>query len=212
MFIPADSYLNQWNPLHGYGFYCEPAESCVYSGGLGAPDPSMLLLKLHGSLNWRLRLGAPSPAPLNTIVHFEKWTYSNPSAESFKRIDRHLDPLQALILPVLFKSAITQDPVFRLVWTQAYEELNNATHVYFIGYSFPATDIAARTLFDESLNKGKSPLITVVNYAGEGDTQQQDDVKAAYRAVFGNLREHDFIFGGALSWVETHLPEIISSL
>ena len=102
---------------------------------------------------------------------------------------------------MLFKSAITRDPVFRLVWTQAYEELSNASHVYFIGYSFPTTDIAARTLFDESLSKEKKPAITVVNYADKGNTQQQDDVKVAYRAVFDNLPDQQFFFDGALRWV-----------
>lgn len=210
--FPPDTYLNQWNLLHGYGFYCEPAESCVYSGGLGAPDSSMFILKLHGSLNWRLKLGTPSPPPLNSVVHFEKWTYSNPSAKYLNTIERHLEPLQALILPVLFKSAITQSPVFRMVWTQAYEELKNATQVYFIGYSFPATDIAARTLFDETLQRSPFPVISIVNYAEEGNAQQQAAVKAAYRAVFTNLQDDQFYFGGASNWVETQLPKLISSL
>ena len=84
--ISGDSYLNQWNPLDGYGFFCKPADSLVSGGGFGASPSSMLLLKLHGSLNWRLKLGTPLPAPLDTIVHFAKWTYTNPSAGSFKMI------------------------------------------------------------------------------------------------------------------------------
>ena len=65
-----------------------------------------------------------------------------------------------------------------MVWTQAYEELKNATHVYFIGYSFPATDIAARTLFDETLQRSPLPVISIVNYAEEENAQQQAAVKA----------------------------------
>jgi hypothetical protein len=99
-----------------------------------------------------------------------------------------------------------------MVWTQAYEELKTATHVYFVGYSFPTTDIAARTLFDESLQRSPSPRITIINYDEGGKAQQQDAVKAAYRAVFTNLQDDQFYFGGASRWVETQLPKLISSL
>lgn len=210
--FPPDTYLNAWNPLYGYGFYCEPAESCVDSGGFGSPDSSMLLLKLHGSLNWRLRLGAPTPPPLNSVVHFSKWTYDSPSERHLETIERHLEPLQALILPVLFKSAITQSPVFRMVWTQAYKELRNATHVCFIGYSFPVTDIAARALFEESLQRSPTPLITIVNYTDEGNVEQQTSVKKAYREIFPHLQDEQFFFSGASHWAKTNLPDLISSL
>jgi hypothetical protein len=99
-----------------------------------------------------------------------------------------------------------------MVWTQAYEELKNATHAYFLGYSFPSTDIAARTLFEESLQRKPSPSITIVNYAEEGDVEQETSVKEAYRAIFANLQDDQFFFEGASSWVKTQLPNLISSL
>ena len=49
------------------------------------------------------------------------------------------------------KSGLLTEPVLRLVWTLALETLTTAKKVTFIGYSFPSTDLAARTLFSEAL-------------------------------------------------------------
>ena len=41
-----------WNPYWGYGFFCRPSTDTV-SDFFQDPDPSdLLLLKLHGSVNW----------------------------------------------------------------------------------------------------------------------------------------------------------------
>jgi len=63
---------------------------------------------------------------------------------------------------VLSKSDLVAQPVLRLVWSLAYERLSRAEAVTFIGYSFPATDTAARLLFGEALADLPPDAVTVV--------------------------------------------------
>ena len=123
----------------------------------------MHLLKLHGSMNWRLKLGCPSPVMADWIVHHEHWalegdTLDEGAPERLNVNDPYtqLDTQQAelyleaepfLVPPVLTKSGLVEQPILRLVWSLAHRELMKADRVTFIGYSLPTTDIAAGTLF-----------------------------------------------------------------
>ena len=58
-----------WNPYWGYGFFCRSSADTV-SDISQSPVPSdLLLLKLHGSVNWWPRLGYAKPFALDAIVH-----------------------------------------------------------------------------------------------------------------------------------------------
>lgn len=51
---PRDSETSEphWHPDGGYGFFCHPSISVVRDSDRFVGEPSMFLLKLHGSLNW----------------------------------------------------------------------------------------------------------------------------------------------------------------
>ena len=154
---PNDSLLSRkyWHPNSGYGFFCRPANTCVGTEPSVMGRSTILLLKLHGSINWRLKLGASRPCSIDSIVHFQKWY--PPEYESMlpqynrDAINDHLEPVSFIELPILLKKALTKEPIFRRVWSEAFKRLLAAEKVVFIGYSMPRTDIATGFLLSEAL-------------------------------------------------------------
>lgn len=162
MYAPGVSY---WHPDGGYGFFCRPA--WTMSGTVPAvrmDTAAMHLLKLHGSVNWRVRLGYSSPLSPDALVHLEQWFprlgVDDPDAEE---LERHMEPSPFLVPPILTKDVLVREPILRLIWTRAFAALRRADLVVFVGYSFPVTDIAARFLFTEAIRQ--ETRLRVVNYA-----------------------------------------------
>ncbi len=50
-----------WHPDGGYGFFCRPAVELIQRPDSTMDATSMLLLKLHGSVNWRVTRGHRTP-------------------------------------------------------------------------------------------------------------------------------------------------------
>lgn len=192
-----------WHPDGGYGFFCKPAETCIRDSLVYLDKTSMRLCKLHGSINWWPKLGSSQPHDVQAIVHFEKWyppEVGNVSPDvALEAIPRHLEPEPFIVPPVLVKSSLVREPILRLIWSQAHKALCSAEQVFFIGYSLPPTDLAARFLFTEALQQLPPNLVRVVNLA-----QNESEKKvtcAAYREVFPKISEGQFDFSGALKWV-----------
>ena len=197
----AMSTTGRWNPNWGYGFFCRPSTSTVYDLTRGPRDSDLVLLKLHGSLNWWPRLGYSRPLALDAIVHHHSWKMSGPYRSWFPSevVARHLEPEPIIVPPVLSKSDLVAQPALRLVWSLAFEHLSTADSVSFIGYSFPETDTAARALFEEALADLPPEAVTVVNL--ETDPNQTSALKARYRTVLGSIPDDCFFFDGACKWV-----------
>src|SRR5262249_47981773 len=118
------------------------------------------------------------------------------------RIKSHLEPSPLIVPPVLLKSSLTHQPVLQAVWTLAEDRLISADRVIFVGYSLPVTDIAARSLFSETMMRlyGRSKRsIEVVNWAESSKNKRR--VIDAYRDVFKGLPAGQFRFGGAAAWI-----------
>ena len=116
-------------------------------------------------------------------------------------IDQHLETEPVIVPPVLSKSSLLAQPVLRLVWTLAFEVLTRAKKVTFIGYSFPSTDLAARTLFSEALRDLPRENIRVVDLASEEAAIVR--FKIRYRSVLGEIPDNRFSFDGAVPWIPT---------
>jgi len=193
-----------WHPDGGYGFFCKPSATCIWAGHEFMDQTAMLLLKLHGSVNWRIRRGAASPYKVDDIIHDESWLQP-PLPDSLvgrdkNLIDMHMEPVPFIIPPVLMKSALTKEPILQVVWSKAYEILSRAEQVVFIGYSLPITDIAAGFLFGEALQHRNPPQIQVVNFATGGDEQKR--IREAYKNIFLDISKIQFDFRDALEWVQ----------
>jgi hypothetical protein len=101
-----------------------------------------------------------------------------------------------MVLPVLMKGDLKTQPLFRLIWGLAYEKLKRAEEVFFVGYSMPTTDMAARFLFMETLSETAN--VFVVNFANQKN--ERESIKSVYREVIPRLQDKDFNFDGASEW------------
>ena len=97
---------------------------------------SMELLKLHGSLNWRVRRGHLAPYTMDAIVHHEAWlpVEEQPGQPGNAAIEDHLEPEPFIVPPVLAKTDLGEQPTLRLVWHKAFNALRSAQKVVFVGY------------------------------------------------------------------------------
>ena len=164
-----------------------------------APTPQ--LLKLHGSINWWPRLGYSEPFVLDAITHHHRWGGVDRHVYPQSLVARHLEAEPVIVPPVLSKSGLVAQPVLRLVWALAFESLATAENVTFVGYSFPPTDLAARTLFSEALRDLPRDGIGVVGLAEE--RADRDSLKSRYRSVLGDIPDHRFFFDGAVEWTRS---------
>jgi hypothetical protein len=163
----------------------------------------MFLLKLHGSMNWRLRRGYFTPYAIDAVVHHESWLPSRDFPQfTSEDIEPYLESDPFIVPPVLVKSILVERPILRLIWSLANRKLEAAKKVVFIGYSFPVTDLASNFLFSEAV---KTKMIKVVNFAR--DSVEQKPVIDRYQKVFPGLTEKDFDFRGTLDWSK----ELVSS-
>jgi len=162
---------------------------------------SMLLLKLHGSINWYPRKGERPPYNLNAIHHDEEWFNSDPDEvpAAQEMIARHFEPDPFIVPPVLDKTALSNEPILQVVWSLAKEALSKASQVYFVGYSMPLTDLAASFLFSEAL-EGSSHIIRIINQATK--EKDKERIRSSYRRVFPKLKDDQFEFCGALQWAQ----------
>lgn len=111
-----------------------------------------LLIKLHGSVNWRCQKG-----------EFEKIVRTVGNNESEYEIDSiwyskigtpsPQDGSSPLIMPPLPVKPITSISLFRFLWTKAYEYLHEADEIVICGYSLPDADRLAQSMFANFTNK-----------------------------------------------------------
>ena len=184
----ALAQTGSWNPYWGYGFFCPSSLDTIASFDELETHSVLRLLKLHGSINWRPKLGYASPVAIDSITHHHEWAGIG---LRYPQVGGHLEPEPVMLPPVLSKSSLVEQPVLRLVWSQAFASLETAHEVTFIGYSFPTTDMAARTLFSETLKDLPRDDITVVNLSREDS--EAEITRRRYRSVLGDMPTNGFI-------------------
>ena len=194
----ALAQTGSWNPYWGYGFFCPSSLDTIASLEGLETHSALRLLKLHGSINWRPKLGYASPVAIDSITHHHDW---GGISLRHPRVEGHLEPEPVMVPPVLSKSSLVEQPVLRLVWSHAFDRLATAHEVTFIGYSFPTTDMAARTLFSEALKDLPPEDINVVNLSQEDS--EREAIRRRYRSVIGDIPDERFHFDGALEWTQT---------
>ena len=200
---PHSVYPKHWHPDGGYGFFIRPSVLAIHDMAQYMDNTSMLLLKLHGSINWYPKKGERPPYNLNAIYHDEDWfrrDLGGPSlAFAQEVVARHFEPDPFIIPPVLDKTALSSEPVLQVVWSLAMKALQKSSRIYFVGYSMPVTDLAASFLFNESLD-GRTHQISVINLATQ--EEPKDLIRSSYRKMFPKLKDDQFDFDGALNWVQ----------
>lgn len=115
-----------------------------------------LILKLHGSANWRC-----------SRIDFNKLLTGDPQKEKFTiwtndKAPTPEDDDSPLIIPPIPQKPITRSILFKFLWTTAFEYMHEAKEIVIVGYSCPYTDSIARAMFTHFKNK-KLQTITIVD-------------------------------------------------
>lgn len=134
----------KWNPRWGYAF---PLRRYTLTGEdnwspdspASRPDDTIMLLKVHGSLNWQLPTTDEGEIRLKQRVHRQRGTP------------------RFTIVPPIWNKTFEGQPIFRKVWQEAASRLRAAKTVSVVGFSFVPTDLYAQSLFQVAYlyRKGK---------------------------------------------------------
>ena len=155
-----DTRPDIWNPRIAYGVDAyvrgTKGKGTVFWAGNSPdrrrkeyPEPSIRLLKLHGSMNW---YPIPSDRQPIRLRLRQRWWHQN-------------GLLRFEIAPPEWNKPI-RSGVYLKVWRHARKALRESRAVAFIGYSLPATDLPAKALFMVDAGRQGTPnldLIVIVN-------------------------------------------------
>lgn len=141
-------------------------------------DRSILLYKLHGSLNW---LYCPTCVTL-TITPKEKAVSTLvESPVPCGACESNMIPI--VIPPTFFK--VMSNYYLQQIWRRAEDTLTAANRLIFCGYSFPDADIHIKYLLKRvELNKGNTPEIFILNNHPEKEDFQKVQEESRYRRFF----------------------------
>jgi len=104
-----------------------------------------ILLKLHGSINWRCTEEAFGKI-IEGSIHDEIYEIPEIWLDEM-RVPEPGDKVAPLILPPLPSKPISGIKLFRYLWTCAYEYLYEAEELVIIGYSLPNADQMSVSMF-----------------------------------------------------------------
>jgi hypothetical protein len=146
-------------------------------------EQSILLLKLHGSLNW---IWCPT---CNSVkvgrgkkIVLEIWT------EFTECENDHTLQEPLIILPAWFKSY--DNPHISTIWLKAEKALREAERVFFVGCSLRESDSRVRYLLKKSLFRPDGPSAAVVVVDKRRDMEDEvagEKLKEAYKTLFGEI-------------------------
>lgn len=120
-----------------------------------------ILLKLHGSVNWRCKSG-----DFKKMIDKNKDDSKDDSLDIKVWYDNSQCPEPGdkapCIIPPIESKPITDTILFKQIWTYAYEYLHECKELCIFGYSLPQTDKLALKLFESFENK-KLKKITIID-------------------------------------------------
>ena len=129
-------------------------------------NKSVLLLKIHGSLNW---LYCPTCNQMKLTLKKEKKgaVVTNKGAvEAFyesKKCQVCNTPMKPVIVPPTFYKEMS-NPFIQEIFLKADKVLREAERIYICGYSFPDADMHIKYLFKRAeIFRGETPEIFVIN-------------------------------------------------
>jgi hypothetical protein len=174
----------RWCLDQGYGAISEQLNALQPGAGvpvfnlheLGECDHAepIILLKLHGSLNWQVRINSarPSAGVLRGEGSADTHVLNSRrlrGREVFVRAGsrgRSEWKLWPVVVPPVYEKQALRGGVIQASWADARGFLQEADRVVFFGYSLPMLDVEAEKLFERALTKNnKIEWIDVVNPA-----------------------------------------------
>ena len=136
-------------------------------------DDGVLLLKLHGSLNWYY---CPT---CQTIEKYDN--VGTPDAKCM--LDK--SPMETLIVPPILQNQYN-NIYLNKIWKVALHEIRKADEIIFIGYSLPDYDLHVKYLLKKALtmNSSKKRLVVVDKEEADKDTSE---IENRYKRLFGDI-------------------------
>ncbi len=148
-----------------------------------------LMLKLHGSINWKCQTEEylkifknvnSTIIPINSTQIENKVQNKRKKTKTYntigcqyiekiwldKKVDAPGNDTSPLIIPPIENKPITNVAIFRYLWSYAFEYLHECQELVIIGYSLPDSDTLANSLFSQFDNE-KLKKITIVDPSTE---------------------------------------------
>ena len=151
-----------WDDSDGMAFW--------YTYPPSSSEPSVTLLKPHGSIDWFEKLRFPKGKIKRGIVQSLDDKVAVFTRFNFADIPKMADSTPVIVPPVSTKEFSYE--VLRRTWVHVYRAVSNATHLSILGYSLPKEDQFARLVLGRALRsnrlkverKQKRPLhVQVIN-------------------------------------------------
>lgn len=158
-----ENYCNKYSVRYSYGFsHPYTSDSITHK----APDYDLLLLKIHGSANWLrcLNCGSISIFEKNLAATslFEDNRTEKCSVCGQEKTPHGASMQPELITPTMMKSLSNQ--LYTNLWSSAAQELRNATHIIFVGYSLPIADFEFHYMLQKNVaNSAEIDVILTPN-------------------------------------------------
>lgn len=149
----------------------DPMESCI--------------LKLHGSLNWGYC------QKCDEIVYFDETIdFFNLNEVECRKCKE--EKLQRILIPPTLSKLTKAPSQLVSIWRKAYTYLKFCEKLYFIGYSFPETDVQMKLFISGALNENSNlKEITVVTNKKHGKSKV--DFEERYLSILPRNIEHNQI-------------------
>jgi len=166
--------LQNWTP----NLYTVPLTNAYGRWGVailgGEQAETFHLFKLHGSINWFYTGSNDIPQP----IYYVPVSESSPSKELEKAGNVVSDLVPLIVPPVVNKTQWSgRNSLLVRIWADAHRELSDADEIYVLGYSFPETDLAIRSLISSACGR-KPQVVHPVNLVVDDDTIE------LYRRIF----------------------------
>lgn len=154
----------------------------------------LLVLKLHGSANWRVPTDLRYAHRIVIISAHEHSLYKHHMAEKY--VADAMQTLPLIVPPVLDKTSYLGHCALAQVWARAANLIQKARRIVFVGYSFPVTDYGAEYLF--RVNYSPTCHVDVIDIGGCAGHQQR--LSERYENIFG--KSVKFHWGDAATELE----------
>lgn len=164
------------------------------------PRDTFKLYKLHGSTNWFYSGRSSFFGEAIVYAPVTSWLVDSRLQKAEDDSLRHTSDKAPLIIPPLFDKVLYfEHESIRSLWAQAGVAVQEATRIYWLGYSLPQTDMALHMLFKTNARKQHVPLFVV-------NTDRH--APSHYSEVFkGNMFEIEDQFA-----CEDALPRLVEAL
>jgi hypothetical protein len=163
----------KWSARYGYAFK-KPAR--IRDDGVAHWDPdvpgsaaanTVYLLKLHGSINWKLPADPDGEIVLKQRLHQQRGTP------------------QFTIVPPSWNKQQQDHPIFDDLWKKAERSVRNARTVVIAGFSFTPTDLHVEAVVRLALARSNSLKTLVIANPSRGDRER---IRAVFSRALNNQR------------------------